>query len=455
MPSNTPVVASILNHLDDLLYRDFLIEIFTLPDRSPVLVETSTQKTYIESESFPYVGKLVTDGGFFKRVSAYKKIPNKKAFYVSLEDTGIPYDPNEENPLITPHDTAIISTKEMINYKGDDVLITTIGRVIINYLLFVKPFGSILPYWDDIWSSGKLEATIADLLIQQKVTVQQMNTFVENLYFVGHSPELVAPNITEKSLMTDPNIKKIKADLMKTYGEAIENGDAAAMVAVEQALIKADKAYLEGDDSMRYLLKGKFFNTVRKKLWLTHGMVEQFGSSGQFNFIDNSLEEGWTQKNFPKIANEIRDGSYSRARETAKGGEDSKFILRVFQNTRVLEPDCGTKRTFDIEIRSDNAFDYLYRNYYDESGTQQTVSEDTFRQLVGKTVRFRSPMYCNTQGGYCYACMGKLFENTQQKVLATSIQSLTSSFLTASLKKVHGSSVSTINIDSLNEFILK
>lgn len=323
----------------------------------------------------------------------------------------------------------------------------------MNYFLLVYPFNDLVPYWDAIWSSGKLEGIISDLIIQKKVTVDQVNTFVENMYFIGHSPEFVSPNLSEKSLSTSPDINKKKDELWEKYGPAIEAGDAVAMANFEQELIQFDKDYLGDDEAMRYLLKGKFFNVVRKKLFLTHGMVESFGTKGQYSFIKNSLEQGWTEDSFPVIANEIRAGSYSRARETAKGGEDSKFILRVFQNTRIVEQDCNTKRFFAVSVRPDIAKDYLYRNYISGDGSVKTVDENT--PIAGKIMKFRSPLFCNTQGGYCFTCMGKLFETTQQKVLASSIQNLSSSFLTMSLKSMHGLSIKTVDVSDINSFLLK
>lgn len=450
---NSPVVQYILDHMGDMLNRDLLIELFTLPDRA---VATTNAEGFLVADFPvpPYQGKLVAHGDHFGRLEVFKRIPNTKTYRITLSKTDIPYSEDEDEPLMTPHDQATIPPGYVENLKNDKPYKTTIGRVFLNYLLFALPFKDLIPFWDGVWDSGRLESLVSNLIIQKKVNVDQVNQYVQNLYYIGHSPEFVSPNMTIKSLTTAPDIEQKKKELWEKYGQAIENGDASAMASYEQELIKYDKAYLKGDDSMRYLLKGKFFGVVRKKLYLTTGMVEQFGEKGQFNFIPNALEEGWTQKAFPVIANEIRAGSYSRARETAKGGEDSKFILRVFQNTRIIEDDCKSKKTLDVEIRADNSFDYLYRNFYVDNGTLETVTDTNHKDLVGKKVRFRSPMYCNTKGGYCYRCMGKLFENTQQEVLASSIQNLSSSFLNASLKLMHGVEIKTVDIGDLDQYVI-
>lgn len=451
--ANTPIVNLILKYPGDFLNRDMLIEIFTLPERHVAKIDQKNKQTVVELPVAPYVGKLVVLGSEFVRILTFNRVRDTDTYQITTEPTGVVYDEKEDAPLVVPKDECLITNQSIANYKGEDALATTIGRFLMNYFLFVYPFGDLVPYWDDTWSSGKLESIISDLVIQKKINVDQLNTFVENMYFIGHSPEFVSPNLSEKSLTTSPDINKKKDELWEKYGPAIEAGDAVAMASFEQELIQFDKDYLGDDESMRYLLKGKFFNVVRKKLFLTHGMVESFGAKGQYDFIKNSLEQGWTEKSFPVIANEIRAGSYSRARETAKGGEDSKFILRVFQNTRIIEEDCKTKRFFAISVRKDNAKDYLYRNYIADDGSIKTVDENT--ALAGKVIKFRSPLYCETQGGYCYTCMGKLFENTRQAVLASSIQNLSSSFLTASLKSMHGLSVKTVDVSDLNSFLLK
>jgi hypothetical protein len=226
------------------------------------------------------------------------------------------------------------------------------------------------------------------------------------------------------------------------------------MTTVEQELIALDKAYLKDDPSMGYYtaLGGKAFNVQRKKMFLTGGMVEQFGNKGHFDFVPQSLEDGWTEESLPIIANEIRAGSFSRAKETAKGGEEGKFLMRMFQNIRITEDDCGTRHTIPLLLKPATAYLYRYRTILLPGGRKVILDDTTLPQYIGKQVNLRSPMACASKSGYCYTCMGELFRSLNQRVLSMRANAISAWMVTSSLKLMHGKSFQATKITSLNPY---
>lgn len=449
---NSPAVTYLLSHLPDLLYRDILQEFFTIPDRLPVK-QTERGDLYIETKSRVYEGKLVEQKGYLYRVEAYDRKPSTTQYYVTLKETGIAAV--TDRPILEPITPCTITKGIPVNYTDTKPLETTIGRVVANYILFADPYGDIFPYINTPLRGGKLDGLMSDALVRKRITVDQFYHYVRNVNYFLNSPELVSVNLTEKSLVTDPNVQKRKKELIAELKDQIKAGDVSAMSRIESELIKMDKDWLKDDPSLRFMLKGKYFNNVRKKLLLTTGMVESFGNAGEYDFVPNSLEEGYTQEAFPSIANEVRAGSYSRARETAKGGEESKFLLRVFQNTRILEEDCGTTKGLEVDIKSYNVSEYEYRNYFTGPKTYEMLTTEKYGQLIGKRTKFRSPMFCATKGGYCYTCMGGLLKALGTQVLASAVNAVGATFTTSALKSMHNSTVQVVKLGNLDDYLVK
>lgn len=449
-----PKIRHLITHKEDLLYRDYLQEILTLPERLSVTSSSDGSAT-VTTECPMYKGKLVLVDGDktneFYRVMDFLKKPSTDDYVLTIAPTGMIEVPGEM--LMNPRTAFILPPGYLENHVSGEEIVTGIGRFILNYLILSYPFSDLIPYINKNWKAEQIEEIVSGLRVNQKITNDQFNIYAENLMFLGHSPEFCSPNLTRKALGTDPAILMRKRELLVQYKDSLDAGDATVMSQIEAELVAMDKDYLKGDEAMNYLLKGKHFGVVRKKLFITHGMVESFGESGQFSFIPNSLEEGWTQDAFPAIANEIRAGSYSRAKETAKGGEESKFILRVFQNTRVTEDDCGTSHVLEQPIHKGNSAEYVYRNIV-VGGELVEITDKTHEQYIGQTVKLRSPMYCTAKdGGYCYTCMGNLFKNLGQETMATVINSLGANFTTLALKRMHGNIVSTTEVTDINTFI--
>lgn len=448
---NSITAQYFLDHIPEFKWRDVVQEFFTNPDRV-VGEPIGTNKYRVTVPGGIFVGKLITQDGVLFRVETYDRTDVAFVYDVIAHSTGIPV--NDEEPIMLPQEPCLLTKGIIGNYVDDKPLETTVGRVYMNYMLFADPFGDVVPYINEPMKGGRIEAILSDIATRKLVTTEQMLHQVRNKNFIAHSPEFVAPNLTPKSLVTDPRVAQRKKELLEEYGPRIAAGDATAMSAVEQELIAMDKEWLKGDPSMRFMLKGKYFTNVRKRLLLTHGSVEKFGSAGEYTYIPNSLEEGYTQQSFAPIANEVRSGSYSRARETAKGGEESKFLLRVFQNTRITEQDCKSKRYLEVNIAPHNSGEYIYRNYMAENGKLDTVTEENHHRLEGQRIKFRSPMYCSTEGGYCYTCMGKLFENIGQKALASAANGIGSAMLAGALAKIHVGGVKVTTLGDLDDYIV-
>lgn len=73
---------------------------------------------------------------------------------------------------------------------------------------------------------------------------------------------------------------------------------------------------------------------------------------------------------------------------------------------------CDSIRTVDYEIKDDNFLKLLQgRYYYTERGDMKLLNYETDKDLIGKVVRFRSPITCNSKNGVCKYCYGHMFSS--------------------------------------------
>lgn len=450
---NKGLLSYLLKYPQSLLQRHTLIDLFTESERIEVVKEKD--KLILDIASDPFVGMLVVYNGEFCAITDLDLLDsNKDSQVFKVELDRLAFKATEE-ALAKTTDEFELRKGDILNFKEDKPIITNVGRYLVNYVLLVDPFQDLIPYQNiTLKGAKKLEKLISDNILAGKINYKQERRFGANELFLSSNPEYFAPTITNRVLTTGKDVIKLKYKLFDQYKAELEAGDVVRAAQIEAELVKADKEYCSGDESNIFLMKDNYTANIRKKMFVIHGAVPSFGRKGEYDFIPNSLEEGWTVKDFPKIVNEIRDGTYSRSTEVAKGGEVSNFILRIFQNTRITEDDCGTKHGTEITFDEDNYKSYIDRNVLVNGKTIMLTPENA-KSFIGKTVLLRSPMYCTAKnGGVCYKCTDKKFEETKQDALATIMNTLGAMFSTLALKKVHNTAVSSTRLKDLDYYIL-
>ena len=439
----------ILSNLHILLIRDSLLDLFTITIKTKARLINDNQAELIDS-GYIYTGKLLDINNELYSVvdSSGIRFTNKEIVSV------IPLNMNTTNQICSYNTKIVLPPGRLINYKDSKELHTTTGRLLLNYTILVDPFGDKINYINSEWDIGKIESDyILEGLLSGKFTVDQIKHYSRNIHFIGHFTELSVPNVTERSLTIDPKTIAKRDELLEKYRSEIEAGDSTVMNKIETELIAMDKESLKGDVStLFYNADKKSYEVHRKSMFILGGMVQKFGEKG-YNFVERSLEEGWNVKDFPTIFNESRRGSYSRAKETAKGGEATKFVIRVFQEVRIVEDDCGSEDYLHITLTRDLIRKYIHRNILVDNKLV-ILSNDNISSFVNKTVLMRSPMHCHSQNGFCFTCMGELFRSINQELLTMIGIGVSSTFTNAALKSRHATVARTIEIKSLNKFVV-
>lgn len=363
---------------------------------------------------------------------------NMMLFKISDDATVPPYTAGYKFP---------ISEGAIANYSGD-TMGTNAGIFFLNYALLVDPFGDKIPYHNGLFKAGDLDRAVAGLISNKEATRADYNKYMANGYWLADGA-ICAPGWSEKSMTIDPAILKRKKELLEQYKDVT---DPLALVKIEKELVEMDKKYMEGDISEVFYKAGgeAKFSDQRKKLFITFGVFVAFDQSeGKYKFVEESLSDGWSAKNMAIGINDLRKGTYGRGVETAKGGEQTKFIMRIFQDVRIDQDDCGTKEGIHILITENNK--KYYTNRYLVDGT--FLSADVIKNYIGKEVVIRSPLYCRAKPGFCFKCTDEIFKKLDARAIGLNALLITSAFTLASMKTMHVSSVKMHSVKDIHQFL--
>ena len=357
-----------------------------------------------------------------------------------------------DNALIPPFrmdEEFIIEDDCIANYTEKKPLRTDVGKFLVNYICFAEPLGSAIPYINGLITSKKIDEEIAKLLTTRKIGRKEYNKVMNNLFWFADDGSIFTAALSEKTVGYDPKLNIKRKELLEQYKDQMN--DPVVLAKIEKELADIENAYIAGDESeMFFKAAGGKTLEARKKFFCIFGMTNSFGTDKPFEFTTETLQEGWNATNFSNGCNEIRRGSYGRGKETAKGGAESKFILRIFQEVKITEEDCGDRRGMEIRVTNNNKRTLSLR--YTTSG--ELLTDEKLDALVGKKVRIRSPMSCRTKNGFCFKCCGNIFEQTQQRAIGMQTLTITSAFTADAMKAMHVSKVETAELNDLNQYIV-
>lgn len=362
-----------------------------------------------------------------------------------------------DHRLMSEIDTLDVTPADIINLR--EPVTTTVGRIIINQICLVDPFGKTIPFENKALriDDGDMIDAVTKSVISNEVTVEQYKRFMDGMFYLGHLTELCTPGLDEHALTTDPELAKRKQELLEQYKGQLN--DPLVMAKIEDELIAMDKQYMAGDNALRFYipLGGKSFDLWRKKMYITVGGIEAFDKdSSKYDFVRNSLEEGITLKDLPKYGNESRKGSYQRGHETRNGGALTKYIVRAFHDSRIVEDDCGTHRGVPVDFNKVPIKKFKGRFILIDGEWTEITDENINKiKIQSGSYLMRSPQFCQcTKGGYCYKCMGRMFSDMNIQQLTMNVVDISTTFMNAAMKNMHGSKLAVYDITSLDAFVL-
>lgn len=386
----------------------------------------------------------------------YAKTPISKDLaiygYIEIDNrhylTVLSIDASE--PPFTWGDKFTLKAGDIDNYTGADT-VTDFGKYVVNQVILAKPFKDKIPYINAEVSPSKTDKLVADLIVKKQITRKEFNDYMRNGYWFGSDASITTATMTEKAMVTDPRVAKRRAELLEQHKDELD--DPQVTVAIEQELISMDKAWLSDDPSHAFYKAdgGKVFKEQRKKMHLMFGTGIAFDKdTNKYTFYGKPLSEGWDATSIPICANDTRRGSYGRGIDTAKGGEQTKFLLRIFQEVSITEEDCGAKTGIRVLLTENIASQYFGRHML--NGV--TLTKENYKTFLGETVELRSPMHCKTVNGFCYTCCGQSMKDIGMIAIGMQAIRISSKFTSTSMKAQHASSANSTTIKHFSRFLV-
>lgn len=377
------------------------------------------------------------------------------------------YDPKEVTTIY----------KDELPLVIKDIPITTYGVILLNAYTLMTAFEDKIPFINSTHTDkagysevrvSDVERRISDMLVddpidppmspaemladKDRIYVSELILFNTYANTLGSFLHLLCVPITERSITTHPDMRKRRKELLKEYEGQLH--DPAIQAKIQDELIALDREWIMADETSDfYISENKDFNTARKRMFAIHGPEAGFNEGGDARLVVNSLTEGWDPDTMPEMINTARAGSVGRGAETALGGEVVKFFLRVFQNAKVTDRDCGVKYGWQTFVDSDIA-SQITGFYYKVQPTDKwelvTTSAEA-NALLGKTVQIRSPMFCReSHSDYCKHCVG-VDNSKNPNGLGTLTAAVGSAFMGVAMQSAHAKELKTspVRFDSL------
>lgn len=332
---------------------------------------------------------------------------------------------------------------------------TTYGRILFNYTVLYYPFKNKLEYVDRRIKPSEVEEMILPKLRdtpaegeerkQELIYVDEYLNFCDAMFYLASFTQICVPAGSKKSMTAAPGIKELRKKLFEENKDRLH--DPAVIAMIDAELVKYDREYMKGDPAEGFLINGKSWNIVRKKMFGMHGAEMGLSESVSVELIPNSLSEGWDVSKFPVMNNSLRIGSFNRGHQTMMGGESVKWLLRASSNINITKDDCGSRLGNPITVDGKNYSWLIGFHVITPQGSDHVPDEEAAKKYIGKDVLVRSPMYCKLdKTDYCSTCCGsRLAENPTG--LSVAISEYGSTFLDIYMSAAHAKALLLAKMD--------
>ena len=381
--------------------------------------------------------------------SEYVSIKDNKV-YVDVDGTQtILEDADPSRPIFIPSDLIQIYKEDFINLQTETEK-TYFGRAVTNYLLLILPFKDKIGFINSQFSIEDIESKIVPLLQREVIKVPEYLAFVDSVTMLQGLSPFVSISATPKNMVAPAGLKEFKAKLaasmVKKYGPNWTKNQ-VYIVEYKSKLREYDEEWLKDDPSNNKIISGqKVKGNARSKMYLTFGAEQGFDPAGTDAVMEsNSLMEGYTldKEKLTMIFNSSRYGSYSRGKETQKGGAVAKDVLRATSSITVADKDCGSTIYKEIFVTPALSKNMVGRFMKTSRGVEEITDP---KAIEGKTIEIRSPLYCKLGGkNLCKVCCGKKLEGYESGV-SLLVTDISGTILKSSLKLMHNTQKKAVDV---------
>ncbi len=182
----------------------------------------------------------------------------------------------------------------------------------------------------------------------------------------------------------------------------------------EEKVDKLTNEYLKYFKSLNLpinnILDGKIKGDAKdmwKTLLISKGFIMDIENNISEKPITKGLTEGFNNKEYYEVAKEARNVLYLKAVAVRDPGYLARILTTANANIKLIEGDCKSKKYFKISVDKTKAFQLLNRYYLEENKITK-ITNKNIDNIIGKIIKLRSPLYCQSPNGICEVCYGDL-----------------------------------------------
>lgn len=383
--------------------------------------------------------------------------------YCSPDDGGwvLIEDGAKMEPLFETNDVLDLNAGDYPGVDGPSIT-TTVGYYVLNWVVLYYAFEGRIPYFNlehgdnpmaleaEIYNRCLPDGDVFESLSEEEqasvITPEMVGRFVQGLHEIAPIAQVISPTGTLRSLSAHPDADKILKALLLKHKDELK--DPSVIVEIEKAMDALDKEWLSGDRSYEFY-SSKKARMRRRKLFYTYGIEGAFHEAGDYTLIPDPLMAASVDLDeLVAMYNSVREGSYLRGAETAKGGELVRIIFMIFQNHKIVPGDCNTKLRSVRLLTEENVSTYYNLNI-DDNGKLVRLTKDNKANYLNRRVAFRRAFLCNmAHVDTCSACAGGA-KADESRAPAADVATGGSNIMLSSMGAMHGKDTAVARFDPL------
>lgn len=296
---------------------------------------------------------------------------------------------------------------------------TTFGLFLYNAFVLADLLKDTIEYINVAIDGDNFETIVnalGTLILHQKLPMEVFSKFCSRTVWLGYQSELFMPGMSVELIIPNKEVKKLKVKLLNENPEFLERNtiDITQVgkfgTTIEAPLLEEAARIRKENYAGRLYDMGKpTFGNNYKNMNVINGVLPD-PVTGTYKINENCYNEGINDWNFDMLANKTMSASYARGVGTQVGGTYAKYVGIMMQTLRAgpKNSDCDTKMYVNFEVTKKNREIILY-TYGLIDGKLTMISDPISRQLVGKTIKIRSPLFCKMKDCLCNKCLGDKF----------------------------------------------
>ncbi|QXN67831.1 hypothetical protein FPHOBKDP_00077 [Listeria phage LPJP1] len=350
-----------------------------------------------------------------------KKISDaRKIEILNLSENDITMEKLQELFAYTKNEDAKFDPSDYFELESNihfnkDKITTTVGRYIFNLLIIDAKLGRYIGYINHPMDGGaisKLDKQLSTLLLEDKITVADFSNYIDKMQWLGFGiTKFIATSLSTTLMMTPPQVKSRKEELIVKHKKAIDSGDIVTVSKIEKELLTLSHDILKDASDMDIYDSGSrgSFNNNFKQTAVARGVTKSYADPNDVRVSMASLDDGIPPDELYQYAEIITSASASRAIGTQDGGYEAKKLATAFQSIILGDhgSDCKSKKYLNITLTNNNINLFITR--YVKDGDKLTqITEENKGKFINKNVEMRSPLYCKSEH-ICNKCAGELY----------------------------------------------